>query len=748
MEESKTTAENVKTTSLIIPGATVFVSSFCIMAIELVAARIIARDLGSSLYTWTAVIGIVLAGISLGNYLGGKIADRFSAGKILAPLFAVSSAACIVVVIINNLAGEWDWLWKLSWPARVFTHVFLVFILPSTLLGTISPVVTKMSLDKGLPAGRTVGTIYAWGAAGSIAGTFAAGFWLIAAMGTIPILWTIGGILLLMGIFYSTRLWPFGIWAIVFLCAMAVGMSRIGLCQAAGVALFLRESPDPRIIYRDQTSYCYVYVKRHSEKPDSRTFVQDKLVHSKIVMGNITDLQYSYSKIYAALTGKLSAGKEKLSVLIIGGGGYVLPRYVEKIWPGSLIEVAEIDPGVTKAATKAFGLEPNTTIKTYTMDARNYVDQLLQQKRTTGAKKLYDFVYGDAFTDYSVPYHLLTKEFNDKISAILADDGIYMLTLIDIYDYGRFLGAVANTLRQTFPTVYILTESRMPKWARNTFVVVASKRQLDLPALISTTLQDLRLWCSSSSDMDYLREKSHGMILTDYYAPVENLLAPVVRQSSKETLASGYIDRAERLSKLGRLEESIAAYKKALQFKPELTVAIYDNLGVIFLQKKDYANAVEVLTKAVEFNQKTASSRSIPHVHFNLAIALQNLKREQEATDQLLKAVQGFQENIKEHPSSAALYEDLGSTLLMLSKFDDAAKAFQQAIALNPDNLSNYVNLVKTLEFQQRYDEAISVWQKAIDYMQQTGRTEDAAEMRTYLEILKSKKQTSLPKEN
>ena len=107
--------------------------------------------------------------------------------------------------------------------------------------------------------------------------------------------------------------------------------------------------------------------------------------------------------------------------------------------------------------------------------------------------------------------------------------------------------------------------------------------------------------------------------------------------------------------------------------------------------------------------------------------------------------MQAFQENIKEHPNSAALYEDLGSTLLMLSKFDDAAKAFQQAISLNPDNLSNYVNLVKTLEFQQRYDEAISVWQKAIDYMQQTGRSEDAIKMRSYLEILQSKKQKPLP---
>ena len=90
---------------------------------------------------------------------------------------------------------------ELAW--RVFSHVSIVFLIPSTLLGTISPVVAKMALERGLPTGRTVGDIYAWGAAGSIAGTFLAGFYLIAAMGTIAIIWTVGAALLLMAIFYG-----------------------------------------------------------------------------------------------------------------------------------------------------------------------------------------------------------------------------------------------------------------------------------------------------------------------------------------------------------------------------------------------------------------------------------------------------------------------------------------------------------------------------------------------------------------
>ncbi|MHC4418946.1 MAG: fused MFS/spermidine synthase [Planctomycetota bacterium] len=176
---------------ILIPSTTVFFSSACIMVLELVASRLIARHLGSSLYTWTSVIGIVLAGITLGNYLGGRIADRFPARKALAVLLGIASVTCVATVILNNLIGQWMFLWHFSWPLRVFTHVFLVFIVPSTLLGTISPVVAKMALDQGLPTGRTVGDIYAWGAAGSIAGTFLAGYYLIATMGTVAIIWLV-----------------------------------------------------------------------------------------------------------------------------------------------------------------------------------------------------------------------------------------------------------------------------------------------------------------------------------------------------------------------------------------------------------------------------------------------------------------------------------------------------------------------------------------------------------------------------
>ncbi len=81
------------------------------MIIELVAGRLIARHLGSSLYTWTSVIGVVLAGITIGNYMGGRIADRFSPRKTLSVLFAAASVACVIIVIGNNLVGQWVFIW-------------------------------------------------------------------------------------------------------------------------------------------------------------------------------------------------------------------------------------------------------------------------------------------------------------------------------------------------------------------------------------------------------------------------------------------------------------------------------------------------------------------------------------------------------------------------------------------------------------------------------------------------------------
>lgn len=499
------------------------------MVLEITAGRLIARYLGSSLYTWTSVIGVVLAGIAIGNYLGGRVADRCQARKTLAVLFAVSSFACAGIIVLNKAVGSWEFLWQFNWPVRVFCHVSSVFLIPSTLLGMISPVVAKMALDRGLATGRTIGAIYAWGAAGSIAGTFLAGFYLIAVMGTIPIFWTIGGCLLVMAILHWATCWPLRLWVIIFVALMTAGLVPTGWAESLGSYLALRGQPDPDILYEDESQYCYISVRRVRSSSNVRRISQDNMRGGNfILMNDSRTLVDPYMQVWAIATHSLSQGKDRLSVLAIGGGGYIFPRYVEQTWPGSRIDVAEIDPGMTRAAMEAFGLQRNTTINTIAMDARNYVDELLQKGHNGDQMQGYDFIYGDAFNNYGVPYHLATKEFNDKIAEILKDDGLYMLNVMDIYEMGRFLGAVANTFEQTFAD-FCVVSSIAQREQPSSFVFVAAKKGIDTENLFTKEeLKSSHLWLLSDSDIDVLKEKAQGMVLTDDYAPVENLLLPVV----------------------------------------------------------------------------------------------------------------------------------------------------------------------------------------------------------------------------
>ncbi len=194
---------------LIIANTTVCVSSFCVMVIELVAGRLIAPYVGSSLHTWTAIIGAVLAGLAVGNYFGGRVADRYATGRratrrTLALLFLIAAVVSSGIGAYNDFVGELGVLVSLeSLPLRVAVHVVLVFTPPSLLLGLISPVVAKMALDLGRKTGRTIGSVYAWGVVGSIIGTFMTGFWFVLTFATPLIVLAAAGVLGLTGVFYG-----------------------------------------------------------------------------------------------------------------------------------------------------------------------------------------------------------------------------------------------------------------------------------------------------------------------------------------------------------------------------------------------------------------------------------------------------------------------------------------------------------------------------------------------------------------
>src|SRR4030088_2009017 len=196
----------------------VFVSSCCTLILELVAGRILAPFIGVSLYTWTSIIGVVLAGISLGNYLGGRIADRWPYRQTLGVLLVAGGLASLAILPLINVATAIP-TGELIDPSnrlggvlpldrasllilRIVVITALIFFPPSFILGMVSPVVIKLTLRDLAHSGGLVGKVYALSTLGSILGTFVTGFVLIDRIGTRMIVLGVGVVLLLMAILF------------------------------------------------------------------------------------------------------------------------------------------------------------------------------------------------------------------------------------------------------------------------------------------------------------------------------------------------------------------------------------------------------------------------------------------------------------------------------------------------------------------------------------------------------------------
>ena len=523
------------------PVATVFVSSLCIMVVELVAGRLIARHVGSSLYTWTSVIGIVLAGIAAGNYAGGRIADRYEPKAALSSLFLMASATCLLIPLLNDRLGAAPLLREMDWAARIACHVFAVFFLPSCLLGTIGPVAAKMAIRMSRRLGRAVGNVYSWGAVGSIVGTFLTGYFLIAHMGTIAVLLSVAAVLLAMAIFYGAAgLLPWLWCGVVIACALAAA-APFEWAKTAGGRLGLRHDVGEYVFLEEESQYSYIRVEEEIDTPGLRSMTLDFLIHAYVDMFDPDELHYDYERIYAGVTEAAvrawrPAGDAR--ALFLGGGGFVFPRWYARRFPRAYAEVAEIDPAVTRAAFESFGLEADTPLRIFNLDARNHVDDLLLRLPRGGRQAersaKFDLVYGDAFNHYSPPFHLTTHEFNEKVRRLMSAESAFLANVIDVYRSGRFLGAMINTLERSFPYVYVFCTSPggpSDDDERDTFVVVGATKLLPLKNLDYDRYSAALL---APEHLAKLRLRSGGLALTDDFAPVDNLLAPVIRLAERE----------------------------------------------------------------------------------------------------------------------------------------------------------------------------------------------------------------------
>jgi MFS family permease len=188
------------------PGTFAFIGSGCLLVLEIDGGRILAPAIGISLYTWTSVIGVVLAGISLGNWLGGKLADRRPGRSILSYEYLLGAAASGLILLVSRDLGAVAA--PSSWPAdlQVLWLAAILLFLPSLVLGMVTPMIVKLTLSSLDETGRVVGRIQAAASLGAILGVFLTGFWLISAFGTRAIVASVAITLGVLGVL-SNPIW-------------------------------------------------------------------------------------------------------------------------------------------------------------------------------------------------------------------------------------------------------------------------------------------------------------------------------------------------------------------------------------------------------------------------------------------------------------------------------------------------------------------------------------------------------------
>ncbi len=480
----------------LIAAAVVFVCSAAILVLEILAGRLLAPYVGVTLETYTAIIGTVLAGIALGAWGGGWLADRVNPRRMLGPVVLAGGAFSIATVPLVRSAGVPSASGSVG---QVLLLALVGFFAPAAVLAAVNPIVVKLQLRDLDETGAVVGRLSGIGTAGALVGTFVTGFFLVASAPTRAVIYGVGTLLVLLGL------------------ALWVGLSRtdgpivLGLVVLAGLNVGWAANVDNPCDV--ESAYYCMRVERDSQRPSGRLLWLDDLRHSYVDLNDPTYLEFDYAQSFADVLHVAFPQPVALDALHIGGGGFTMPRFLAAEYPGTQSLVLELDPAVLRLAKDELGLKTGPDLRVQIGDARLGI-----RRQPDDA---YDLVVGDAFASLSVPWHLTTQEFLAEVDRVLRPDGVYLMNVID---YGRlhFVRAEAETLRGQFGYVAVLGPSPLiPSLRGGNYVLVASDRPLDTDAL--TPLVTARgLDTVTGVQLEALT--AGATVLTDDYAPVDQWL--------------------------------------------------------------------------------------------------------------------------------------------------------------------------------------------------------------------------------
>ena len=465
----------------------------------------IAPYVGMSLYTWTSIIAVVLAGFSVGHWWGGRIAALETDRALRITGWTMIAAACATAaatLLLRALAEPI--LTSLTNPLAAITALStLAFFLPSLFAGVPAPVLTVVAMRGNDQSERALGAMFAAGAVGAIAGTLLAGFVFVPMLGSVATLLVITAIYVLAA-------------ALCFYLGKSNrpqnAAALLGLL--AGLGLGLGTLTLPKICDLESSYFCIRSVDL-SDTPENpvRLMVLDHLAHGISAKNTPRIAQIEHSAMLDALP-RMRMQRTDFTSFHIGGGSYSVPRaWADRGISG--ITIAEIDPSVTQMAVDHFWFNPASATLLHE-DAR----RALQKSQTP-----FDVIIGDAFTDIAVPEHMVTREFFALVADRLAPGGVFGMNLLDNVDRLDALAAVVATLKSVFPSVEVWTVASPPApGERRIFILLASAEDSPVSTITARAPDPTRFQALDPAFIDSILAAKKPFILTDDRAPLTYIM--------------------------------------------------------------------------------------------------------------------------------------------------------------------------------------------------------------------------------
>ncbi len=478
----------------------VFVVGTGSLGAEIAAVRLLSPYFGASTIVWANTIGVVLVALSIGYWLGGRLADRHPNLRALCLLtLAAASLLALVPFAADPLLDvAVDALDSISAGAFLGSLVGVLGLvaLPVLLLGMVSPWAIRLAVQTVEEAGEVAGRLYALSTAGSLAGTLLSALLFIPAVGTRRTFLIFAFAIAVVAV---SGLRPLGRWA--------MAPAAIALLAALPVGTLKAQTEDGRVIYETDTEYQYARVIERDDGSRALELNEGQAQHSIYDPRTVLTDDVWDGHLVLPFT---ALEEPPRRVAILGNAAGTTSRAYEEFFPSTRVDGVEIDSELSEIGRRYFEMD-NPRLRLFHEDARPFL------RRTD---ERYDVISVDAYRQPYIPFYLATREFFELCRDRLAPGGVLIVNAGHPEGQDELEEVLTATMREVFKSVL-----RDPIEDTNTLIVAAphplSVRRLRaavprLPAGLRATANQAALRLAPPL--------GGGEVYTDDRAPVEWLI--------------------------------------------------------------------------------------------------------------------------------------------------------------------------------------------------------------------------------